>query len=248
MEKETYIEMNNNEDRHWWFVARRRIVKKVLDYFLKQKANREVLEVGCGSGGNLEMLSYYGKLSAFEIDDQARCMANSRNITLVKKGELPKGIPFNGDFDLICLLDVLEHIDDDVGSIKALSASLKPDGKILITVPAYKFLWSNHDIVNHHKRRYLLRHLLKIIKASGLNVVYSTYFNTLLFPVIFITRIINNIVSTKVGSDVNKSPTMVNSILLSIFSSERLLIPRFFWPFGVSILVLAEKPVTTKGE
>lgn len=241
MERFLYDKMYNNEDQHWWFVSRRVIIKKILDNFINNSRSGNILEIGCGSGGNLELLSKYGNIYAIEHDDKARKMANRRNLTKVKNGHLPGDIPFTNSFELICILDVLEHIDDDLSALNSITKSLNFNGRVLITVPAYDFLWSHHDIVNHHKRRYSRNQLIEVVNNAGLNIIYSSYFNTVLFPLVFITRLFNNLFKKKQGSDIKTPPLIINSILTNIFSSERFLIPYFCLPFGVSILLLAEK-------
>ena len=124
MKRESYNEMFANEDAHWWFVARRLILKKILDQYYRDKKPGKLLEAGCGSGGNLQMLNTYGNIFAMELNDEARSMANSRNICNVKKGMLPNEVPFDDGFDLICMLDVLEHIDNDLGALQSLKKKL----------------------------------------------------------------------------------------------------------------------------
>lgn len=155
--KSWYSEMFANEDRHWWFCARRKMVKKILDSFFQiadQNAPARILEIGCGTGGNLELLSTYGAMYAVEPNTEAREMANSRNVCLVRPGSLPDDIAFEEKFDLICALDVLEYVDDDLAAIQAIHNLLTPNGKLLLAVPAYMFLWSYHDIAVENKRRY----------------------------------------------------------------------------------------------
>jgi len=247
MEREAYNEMYANEDIHWWFVAKRSIIQKVLDHHFRDKKQRKVLEVGCGSGGNLQMLKAYGNISAMEFDDKTRGLANSRNICHVKKGKLPNDIPFDNGFDLICMLDVLEHIDDDLAALQSIRDKLNQKGKIFITVPAYKFLWSGHDVVYHHKRRYIKKQLTGLVSKSGLKVKYATYFNTFFFPVIATVRVLNNILGKNSGSDVNLPSMSVNNFLTKIFSSERTLLPTIGFPFGISILLIAEKAEDDRG-
>jgi len=239
--------MYANENIHWWFVARRLILRKVINQYFSENTKGKVLEVGCGSGGNLQMLKAYGDISAMELDDDARKMANSRSVCNVKKGKLPYDIPFDDDFDLICMLDVLEHIDDDLAALQAVRKKLNQKGTLVITVPAYKFLWSAHDVANHHKRRYLRKQLINIVSESGLNVKYITYFNTFLFPVIAATRTINNVLGKKTGSDVDMPSNLVNNLLKTIFSSEQAILPSVSFPFGVSILLVAEKAKDSMG-
>lgn len=250
MERESYNKMHLNEEAHWWFIARRLILKKILDRYYRNKKPKKVLEVGCGSGGNLTMLKEYGEIFAMELDDDARNIANNRNICNVKKGRLPEDIPFNDGFDLICMLDVLEHIDDDLAALSSVKEKLNQQGKLLITVPAYKFLWSAHDVACHHKRRYTRKQLINLVLKSGLKVQYTSYFNTILFPVIAAVRILNNIFGgsgSSAKNDVNLPPTFVNKFLRIIFSAERLILPAMFFPFGVSVLIIAENEKEGKG-
>jgi len=229
------------EDQHWWFVTRRMIIKRILDTLLNYSITPDILEVGCGTGGNHELLSLYGNIHAFEVDDAARDLANKRNICSVKPGSLPEDIPFTKAFNLICMLDVLEHIDDDLAAIKAIVGKLKKNGKILITVPAYMFMWSSHDVALHHKRRYTKKQLTGVVQSAGLEIIYSTYFNTYLFPLIVLVRILKNLFGKKDSTDVTMPSKLMNNLLKKIFYSERLFIPRMSLPFGISILIMAEK-------
>jgi SAM-dependent methyltransferase len=227
-------------DRHWWFVARRKIIQKILNSW-PHDGTRSILEIGCGTGGNLKLLSTYGAVSGVEQDDKALSLANGRKICPVKKGALPDSIPFAQTFDLICLLDVLEHITDDLAALQAARNKLLPTGKVLITVPAYNFLWSSHDVELHHKRRYNRKDLSDLLLKAGFKVRYSTYFNTFLFPLIAVIRICNSLFKRQSGTDVSMPPGVINKSLMKIFSGERFFLPGFSLPFGVSILVLAEK-------
>ena len=241
MERSAYVEMYLNEDRHWWFVARRKIIDRVLSSFLRDGQKRKILEIGCGTGGNLKFLSAYGDLNAIEVDEGALVMASKRGFGNVVKGSLPDNIPFEGGFDLICMLDVLEHIDDDLGALESVSKRLYPGGKILITVPAFRILWSGHDLALGHKRRYGKKELIRILEVSGFRVIYSTYFNVLLFPLVATVRILKKKFIKKPGTDVTMPSGFINDLLVAIFSSERILMPRMSFPFGTSILILAEK-------
>lgn len=241
MDKAAYVEMYLSEDRHWWFVARRMIIRKILSNYLPVKRERRILEVGCGTGGNLELLSTYGNIYAMEFDDEAIAMAGKRGLCHVVKGSLPDDIPFEGGFDLICLLDVLEHIDDDLEALESVGKRLHPGGKILVTVPACKFLWSEHDVALHHKRRYGKKQLMRLLQISGFRITYCTYFNMLLFPVVAVIRSLKKINGKECVTDVSMPSKFVNLLLTAIFSGERFLVPRISLPFGTSILMLAEK-------
>lgn len=241
MDRQAYFNLSKHEDNHWWFIARRIIIGKVLKNYFAGRRNATILEIGCGSGGNLELLSNFGKVHAMELDEYCIEIANKRNICQVKRGSLPDNLPFNEKFDLICMFDVLEHIEDDLEAVKAVSERLSVGGMLLITVPAYGFLWSSHDVALNHKRRYIKKRLLDIVSNSGLRAVYSTYFNTFLMPVVLLVRLFNNFMKKSRSDDLKTNTGVVNKFLSWIFSSEKILIPSSSLPFGVSILIVARK-------
>ncbi len=246
MEPEYYTQIALLEKGHWWYLGRRKILAKALDY-LNIKKGCDILEVGCGSGGNLELLSQYGNIHAIEMYDDARLRSNKRNIVKVEEGALPDSIPFGEKcFDIIAVLDVLEHIDDDFASLTTIRNRLKNDGKLLLTVPAYHFLWSNIDDLNHHKRRYVMRRLECLMQRAGFSVVYSTYFNTILFPAICAVRLITGITGKEFSANTEMPSDFINSLLTGIFSLEQFFVPRISLPFGVSILVVAQVEPSVK--
>ena len=147
--------------------------------------------MGCANGDNLEMLSKYGSVTAMESMHTAFERAKARNICDVYEGHLPDNIPddINKENELIVMLDVLEHIENDSECLKVLRNWLKDSGNLLITVPAYQFLWTCHDELHHHKRRYTVGHLKQLLDNSGWHIKYISYFNFFLFPVALIERI-----------------------------------------------------------
>nr|HIL75656.1 class I SAM-dependent methyltransferase [Rhodospirillales bacterium] len=240
MEQEIYKKMHQLEQHHWWFVARRKIIKKVLNQFLAKKTSLKILEIGCCTGGNLNMLSKFGNVYATEIDPAAREYANKKNICEVKTGKLPDKLPFTEQFDLICLFDVLEHIEDDVAAIARLKSLLNPHGNLIITVPAYQFLWSQHDDEHHHKRRYTFNKLNKVLKKNGMKIKYFSYFNSLLFPAILVARKMFFPWLTTNKANVGIPNQLINKVLETTFALESKIIPTISFPFGVSLLVLTE--------
>ncbi|MEM7555499.1 MAG: class I SAM-dependent methyltransferase [Cyanobacteria bacterium P01_A01_bin.84] len=243
MDKNFYLQYAAVEDKHWWFVGRRTIINKIISQLALPK-NSSILEVGCGTGGNLQMLGKHGRLSAMEIDKIACEIANKRQVCQVLRGSLPEKIPFNMTYDLIVMLDVLEHIDDDWATLKALHNKLHSNGWLLITVPAYQFLWSKHDEINHHKRRYLLKNLTKLVKNAGYTVNYCSYFNSILFPLVFGIRYLQKFLPQKdstFSNDLTLPSPLINKLLSILLKSEINLMNKFSLPFGVSILLLAKK-------
>lgn len=241
MQAEAYILMAQVENEHWWWRGRRAVLRSVLGRYAPESgAGRTVLEVGCGSGGNLPMLSLYGTLCAVELDDGARTQAVQRGLARVEKGWLPDGLPFDGErFDLIAALDVLEHIDDDRGSLRALRERLSPNGLLLLTVPAYMWLWSSQDEFSHHRRRYTRSQCVSLVRDSGLEVLYSSYFNTLLFPLAVARIALSNLFGGSGDAAVKKPPGLLNCALKGIFASEGAVLPRLSFPYGLSIVVCA---------
>ena len=243
MEPDVYARMAELEQDHWWFVARRAILAEVLTRLVDLPLAARTLEAGCGTGGNLAMLSRFGEVCAFEPAAQARRMARGKGAFDVREGRLPNEIPFEpSGFDLVVALDVLEHVDEDLESMRALTNQLRPGGWALITVPAFSFLWSEHDVHHHHKRRYGRNQLVDRIVAAGLSPDFVTFFNSLLFPVIAGVRVAKTALRLTDIEDDKMPARLVNRTLTAVFASERHLVGRLPLPFGVSLLVVARKP------
>jgi SAM-dependent methyltransferase len=240
VEKYTYQLMREYEDVHWWFVARRKILGKLLST-LSLPNQSDILEVGCGTGGNILFLKEFGRVTCIESDSSAAALASERKLAPVLSGSLPDEMPdFNQQFDLIVAFDVIEHIEHDDDSLKTLQGLLKPGGRIVLTVPAFSFLWSQHDDENHHKRRYNRRSLSHVMINSGFSLDYISYFNFWLFPLVAAIRMIRKIIPYRgEWQDMKQPAELPNRILQSIFSSERHFVGKIYLPFGISLVAVA---------
>jgi SAM-dependent methyltransferase len=227
--------MSAQEADHWWFVARRAIIESLIRSHVPLGDGARVLEAGCGTGGNLAMLAAHGELDAFEFDAEARVLAQGHGIGTIAAGALPGGIGFGETrYNLIALLDVLEHVDEDAASLSALGARLKAGGRLLVTVPAAPWLWSEHDERHHHKRRYTKAGLCTVAQGAGLKVEAAGYFNSLLFPLAVAQRVAHQLLRRQMRLDVRPS-RLVNGMLQSVFATERHLLDKVPFPAGLSL-------------
>jgi SAM-dependent methyltransferase len=247
MDASLYPRMAEIEDAHWWFAARRTIVERMIEG-LALPSEAAILEPGCGTGGNFAMLARRGRLYAMDSDASAIGFAGRRGLAQLARGALPGDIPF-GDlrFDLVVMTDVLEHLDDEAGALAALRARMKAGGWLLMTVPAMPWLWSEHDVTHHHRRRYRARELRRLIAGAGFELSCLSYYNFMLFPAIAGARLIQRMRSRKANGpnghhDLAMPPVALNALLRQIFAGERYIVGRAWIPFGVSLIVLARAP------
>jgi SAM-dependent methyltransferase len=242
MERAVFDRMAELDQHHWWFRARRRILEEVIVRLAKPPKEARVLEVGCGTGHNLAMLTKFGELDASELDFAARTLSTKRLGREVKEAKLPDLSMFKrNEYDLVALLDVLEHVPDDLGSLRAIHRRLKPGGALLLTVPANPWMWSAHDAAHHHFRRYTKKQLEELFLRSGLEVQLLSYFNTLLYPLIAAARIASKLLRRETSDD--KLPgARVNAALEKIFGFEAGMLGRMPMPFGVSLVAVVRRP------
>ncbi|AJP73076.1 class I SAM-dependent methyltransferase [Sphingomonas hengshuiensis] len=239
MDRVVYDRMAAHDTTHWWYRARREILSDYLERWGGLPQGARILEIGCGTGHNLPMLAQFGEVDAIEIDETARTFASERLGKPVGSSPLPEltGVE-PGSYDLVAVLDVVEHVEDDVAALKAMATALKPGGKILITVPAHQWMWSAHDVVNHHKRRYSKATLVAALDKAGLAHRKLGWFNSLLFPAAVAARIAGKLTG-KDDSDDSPPPRALNAVFEKIFGLERHLVGRVPLPPGLSLIVLA---------
>jgi SAM-dependent methyltransferase len=239
MERSVYREMAELDERHWWYRARRQVLADLIRREAMPQAHAHILEIGCGTGHNLEMLGSFGEVDALELDEEARAIAEKRLGRKVMSTPLPElsGV-HDRHYDLIAALDVIEHIGDDVGAVSAIAAKLKPGGKLVMTVPAHQWMWSAHDIVNHHKRRYSRAGLRRLIETSPLRLDKIGYFNSLLFPFAMADRLGSKLRGND-NADVKLPSAPVNAMLEAVFAAERHFVGRLPLPPGLSLFAVA---------
>jgi SAM-dependent methyltransferase len=239
MERAVYRQMAEFDQRHWWYRARREVLAALIRREVQPPEGANILEIGCGTGHNLAMLSGFGKVDALELDEEARGLAEQRLGRSVMSAPLPElaGVA-ERHYDLIGAFDVIEHIEDDGAALASIAARLKPGGKFVMTVPAHPWMWSAHDVVNHHKRRYSKRSLRALIGGSPLRLDKIGYFNSLLFPVAVAERLASKLRKNE-NADLSLPPAPLNAMLERAFALERHLVGRLPFPPGLSLFAVA---------
>lgn len=245
MQRHTYAIMRRAEDSHWWYVGRRLIltsfVERIIQNLKCKTQNLKILDVGCGTGANLEMLAKFGDTTGVDVSEEALSLCKERGFENVRSASA-ESLPFDDEnFDFVTALDVVEHLDDDVTGLKEMNRVLKKDGKALFFVPAFMFLWGVQDDVSHHRIRYTKRQIVDRIEESGFSVERATYANITFFAPILLGRALMKITKYRPSSENNITIGALNYPLGQLFGSERFWLENFNLPFGVSIVIVAKK-------
>ena len=239
-----YTDYHRWEQEHWWFIARRRIIDRILGRYASA-APTSILEVGCGTGGMAGLLAKYGPVTAIDVEpDVAPYVRTSyRAFAVTDAGAMAIR---DGMFGLVVALDVLEHTDDDASTLREVRRVCKPGGLVVVSVPAFQFLWGRQDAINHHRRRYRRRQLDALVRGANLTVLKLSYFNTLLFPPVAAVRLLMSLLpaatpATK-RSDFGMFETgVLAKLALAMFSLESRVLPFVSLPVGVSLLCVARR-------
>ena len=246
MDEDFYPAYYELEGRHWWFLGRRKLFLRLLEREFQPAARPiELLDFGCGTGAFLEHLERFGWVSAVDGDARAVEFCHARGRSEVRLAPPGEPLPFaDGTFDLVTTLDVIEHIDDDVATLRELRRVLRPGGRLLVAVPAFMFLWGKQDEVSHHRRRYTATTLRRALGDAGFAVDRMSYFNTILFPPVAAVRLGRRLLRRPgaAQSDFELGPAALNRALGAVFGAEAGIVARRDLPFGVSLLALARKP------
>ena len=238
MDRAIFDRMAELDQTHWWYTARRRILSAFIAREIRPPANAQILEIGCATGHNVPMLRRFGTVDAVELDSESRAIASKRLGIDVRNAALPElvGVP-DHHYDLVALLDVIEHVGDDHAALAAIARRLRPGGRILLTVPAHQWMWSGHDVLNHHHRRYSRKALVTLVRDSGLKLDRIGYFNSILFPLAVAARMARKLTG-KEGKDDALPPAPVNRLFDRLFGAEAYLLGRVPLPPGLSLVAV----------
>ena len=243
MHTNEYGEMYRLESFYWWFVARRKLLKWVVERVTSQSGPGRILDVGCGTGINSTLLAEYGETVSCDVSPEAMEYCKERGVRNLALSRVETLSFVSASFDLVVALDVLEHIEDDLAGMGELRRVMRQGGLLIITVPAYGFLWSEHDEALQHKRRYAAYELRNKLTRAGFEVERITFYITLLFFPILIVRVLQNIFkrSTQPKTSHIILPGWVNSLLTGLLGLERFFLRWINLPFGVSLVCIARK-------
>jgi 2-polyprenyl-3-methyl-5-hydroxy-6-metoxy-1,4-benzoquinol methylase len=247
MDKNYYTEYYALERENWWFKVRAAIIMERLEKTILSSPNLQILNIGAATGRTSELLGQFGTVTSVEYDKTCCDFTNEKLGMHIINASITE-LPFEAEsFDVVCAFDVIEHVENDALAVQEMKRVCKPSGIIAVTVPAFQQLWSQHDVVNHHFRRYVMPIVVNLFQPEISSIVYKTYFNTLLFPPIWIFRRISNLFPVKragAGSDfsVIGKKSIFNPVLFHLFNLEKMLLRYVSFPFGVSILICWKKP------
>ena len=245
MKSDFYDIYASAEERHWWFLWREGMIESLVRS-LSPAPGTKIIDVGCGTGMMVEGLGGYGRTVGVELASEALAYCRKRGVPAVQGTVL--SLPIRADAgEIIMSLDLIEHVDDDVAALREIRRILKPGGVVIITVPAFQILWSSHDEVNLHRRRYTTRQLRSAVEAAGFQTVRLTYTNTALFLPVLAFRMLKKVLrrgangSTASEADIGHVPAPLNWLLLRLLRAETWAFGNMKRPFGVSILMVARK-------
>jgi len=239
----TYPILFRVEQSHWWHTGRRKIIASFVEDICRRVTDRRprILDVGCGTGANLLMLSQYGDAEGVDVSEDALAFCHERGLEKVKLGAA-EALPYDdGTFDLVTALDVVEHLDDDLAGLREMRRVLRPGGRVLLFVPTFMFLWGLQDDVSHHRRRYRMPELRRVLEQAGFEVERTTYANITFFMPILAMRKLMRLTGIKAETENNINVSALNGVLGSMLGAESFVLKYINIPFGVSGLCVARK-------
>jgi SAM-dependent methyltransferase len=247
MQPDEYRVMFEQEDAHWWYRGLRVLLKGLLARYARQGAHSPViLDAGCGTGANLELLESYGRALGVDISEQAIAFCRARGIPNDQVIQASvTDLPFrDGYFDIAVSFDVICNIVDDVGAFTEIARVLKPDGIFVVQLPAYQWLWSRHDVAVGHKWRYTAHGVREKLARAGFVIERLTHVNTLFFPFVATRRVLDRRAlenGNAIRSEVTPLPRAVNGFLSALYTAETRTASRINFPYGLSVIAIARK-------
>lgn len=240
MQGSAYAEMYQLEDQHWWFRGRRDLIWALLRS-VDLPAESRILDAGCGTGRNIVEFSSLGRVSGVDPSNDAVEFCHKRGVEDVQCAGL-EALPFGpGEFQLLLACDVIEHVEEDILALGELFRVAARGATLIITAPAYQWMWTEHDVQLHHFRRYTLKVLRDRARAAGWTVERATYFNTILLPLAASARLMTRALSRKGPSrsgrtDLDRTPAVLNGALELPLKLEAAMIAKGArLPAGVSL-------------
>jgi SAM-dependent methyltransferase len=243
MKQEMYAHLQEIEQTHWWYVARRKIVFDWLSDALVKYSSPNILDVGCGTGFNMEQLRKegYNRITGLDFSLEALFFCRSRDLTNLVCSDATRPSLREDAFDIIVALDLIEHLDDDVQALCEFTRLLRSNGTLIVFAPAFEFLWGLQDEVSQHRRRYTARELREKLGTAGLQIEKLSYANMFLFPIIWAGRMLLRLSDYEINgvSENDLHPDWSNGLLQTVFLLERPLLRHVNLPIGVSLFCLA---------
>ena len=241
MEENLYQKFYEIENEHWWFKARREIIGNFVETKYPHPPSAALLDIGCGTGSILKMFSQNFDVYGQDVSLQAIDFCKKRGLKKLFCGDTAQLPSDFTNFDIVTTLDVIEHIENDLLTLQQVYRRLKNGGMLLVTVPAFQFLWGRHDVITHHKRRYTKDSLIKVIEKAGFRIEFISYFNFFLFPIALLRRLFSRFFSGVETDDLKKPQSFINQTLYIVFKVEGFFLPRIKYPFGLSLICMARK-------
>lgn len=243
MNKSEYARLAEYEQSYWWHVGRLEIIQTYMKHAARDRFNSSILNVGCGTGGTIDMLEKFGNVDNVDTSDDAIAFASKlghENITKVDDVYLPFK---DKTYDVVGAFDVLEHIEDHAGALTEWKRVLKDDGAIVITVPAYQWLWSGHDVSSHHWRRYTLRSLMAVAAEVGLTPEKKSYAISFSLPLVAGFRLASKVLDKKLDSTTSYVPVprAINKLFTTLLKAEAKLHDTVSLPAGTSVITILRK-------
>lgn len=244
MQEIVYHAQYQAENTYWWFIARNRILEKVVRTFCKLDKSFNLLDVGCGTGGFAALLKDDCNVIGVDTSEIALNYSRKRGIKNLENCYLNQFDKSKyGKINAITMLDVIEHIEGDYDVVRDAFSLLESDSYMIASVPAYQWLWSRHDVIHMHYRRYTITKFKKLFEDAGFKIMYVSYFNSILFLPAVLKRFLDKITGAdnKKSAPIDEVPDFINNIFTKLFLAEKSFIPKIMLPFGLSIVLVAKK-------